>query len=184
MKHLPFCHPGDFDDNGLLKAPVLFWVGLVVMARAGWLMGAAMTTQQGGQWLAQLYPGDVSQWLGLFSGLPSLLMVFCYPVRGQLPFLARGLYLLMLMAVFVTGAGDCLMMRLSPAQWEVGWFFLCLDVACMVMLWPDRWLRAVFSGPGRFAANEGGCATGGDEDVRKSVYSGGQTPGLPADREF
>ncbi|EBW3121816.1 DUF2919 domain-containing protein, partial [Salmonella enterica subsp. enterica serovar Newport] len=41
-----------------------------------------------------------------------------------------------------------------------------------------------FSGPGRFAANEGGCATGGDEDVRKSVYSGGQTPGLPADREF
>ncbi|EBB2194096.1 DUF2919 domain-containing protein, partial [Salmonella enterica] len=23
MKHLPFCHPGDFDDNGLLKAPVL-----------------------------------------------------------------------------------------------------------------------------------------------------------------
>ncbi|ECZ1416513.1 DUF2919 domain-containing protein, partial [Salmonella enterica] len=147
-------------------------------------MGAAMTTQQGGQWFAQLYPGDVSQWLGLFSGLPSLLMVFCYPVRGQLPFLARGLYLLMLMAVFVTGAGDCLMMRLSPAQWEVGWFFLCLDVACMVMLWPDRWLRAVFSGPGRFAANEGGCATGGDEDVRKSVYSGGQTPGLPADREF
>ncbi|ECW8929447.1 DUF2919 family protein [Salmonella enterica] len=40
MKHLPFCHPGDFDDNGLLKAPVLFWVGLVVMARAWWLMGA------------------------------------------------------------------------------------------------------------------------------------------------
>lgn len=39
MKHLPFCHPGDFDDNGLLKAPVLFWVGLVVMARAWWLMG-------------------------------------------------------------------------------------------------------------------------------------------------
>ncbi|EAX3195367.1 DUF2919 domain-containing protein, partial [Salmonella enterica] len=28
MKHLPFCHPGDYDENGLLKAPVLFWVGL------------------------------------------------------------------------------------------------------------------------------------------------------------
>ncbi|EDJ4478093.1 DUF2919 domain-containing protein, partial [Salmonella enterica] len=25
---------------------------------------AAMTTPQGGQWLAQLYPGEVSQWPG------------------------------------------------------------------------------------------------------------------------
>ncbi|ENW6033187.1 DUF2919 family protein [Salmonella enterica] len=149
MMREPVHYPGDYDENGLLKAPVLFWVGGIVLARAWCLTGAAMTSQLGGQWLAQLYPGDVSQWLGLFSGLPSLLMVFCYPVRGQLPFLARGLYLLMLMAVFVTGLGDCLMlMRLSPAQWEAGWFFLCLDAACMVMLWPDRWLRAVFSGPG------------------------------------
>lgn len=28
------CHrPDDFDDNGLLKAPVLFWGGLVMLAR-------------------------------------------------------------------------------------------------------------------------------------------------------
>ncbi|ECD9534027.1 DUF2919 domain-containing protein, partial [Salmonella enterica] len=122
MMREPVHHPGDYDENGLLKAPVLFWVGLIVLARAWWLTVAAMTTPQGGQWLAQLYPGEVSQWPGLFSGLPSLLMVFCYPVRGQWPFLARGLYLLMLMAVFVTGLGDCLMlMRLSPAQWEAGW---------------------------------------------------------------
>ncbi|EJB1425186.1 DUF2919 family protein, partial [Salmonella enterica] len=106
MMREPVHHPGDYDENGLLKAPVLFWVGLIVLARAWWLTVAAMTTPQGGQWLAQLYPGEVSQWPGLFSGLPSLLMVFCYPVRGQWPFLARGLYLLMLMAVFVTGLGD------------------------------------------------------------------------------
>lgn len=155
MMREPVHYPGDYDENGLLKAPVLFWVGGIVLARAWCLTGAAMTSQLGGQWLAQLYPGDVSQWLGLFSGLPSLLMVFCYPVRGQLPFLARGLYLLMLMAVFVTGAGDCLMMmRLSPGQWEVGWFFVFLDVVGMVMLWPDRWLRGVFFCPEWPAANE------------------------------
>lgn len=29
------CHrPDDFDDNGLLKAPVLFWGGLVMLATA------------------------------------------------------------------------------------------------------------------------------------------------------
>ncbi|EGK5217115.1 DUF2919 family protein [Salmonella enterica] len=27
-------YPGDFDENGLLKAPVLFWMGLIVLARA------------------------------------------------------------------------------------------------------------------------------------------------------
>ncbi|MCT7172690.1 DUF2919 domain-containing protein [Salmonella enterica] len=34
MKHLSSLRPGDFDDNGLLKAPVLFWGGLVLQARA------------------------------------------------------------------------------------------------------------------------------------------------------
>ncbi|EEG8130416.1 DUF2919 family protein [Salmonella enterica] len=36
MKHLPSCRPRDFDDNGLLKVPVLFWVGLGMLARAWW----------------------------------------------------------------------------------------------------------------------------------------------------
>lgn len=39
MKQLPSRRPGDFDDNGLLKAPLLFWVGLIVLARAWWLAG-------------------------------------------------------------------------------------------------------------------------------------------------
>lgn len=33
MMQEPVRHPGDFDENGLLKAPVLFWVGLIVLAR-------------------------------------------------------------------------------------------------------------------------------------------------------
>ncbi|ECC3466342.1 DUF2919 family protein, partial [Salmonella enterica subsp. enterica] len=37
MMREPCRRPDDFDDNGLLKAPVLFWVGLVVQARAWWL---------------------------------------------------------------------------------------------------------------------------------------------------
>ncbi|EAY0846739.1 DUF2919 domain-containing protein, partial [Salmonella enterica] len=27
MMREPVHHPGDYDENGLLKAPVLFWVG-------------------------------------------------------------------------------------------------------------------------------------------------------------
>ncbi|ECD6344321.1 hypothetical protein E2M60_23230 [Salmonella enterica subsp. enterica serovar Newport] len=31
-------------------------------------------------------------------------------------------------------------------MWDVGWLFICLDIACSVMLWPDLWLRVIFFG--------------------------------------
>lgn len=50
-------------------------------------------------------------------------MLFCYPVRGALPWLAGGVYLLMLVAVLAMPAGEILMMvRMSPPSWEAGWF--------------------------------------------------------------
>ncbi|EAW0864606.1 hypothetical protein A8N29_23070 [Salmonella enterica] len=41
------------------------------------------------------------------------------------------------------------LMIAPPGGWDAGWFFLCLDMAGGVMLWPDRWLRAVFFNPPR-----------------------------------
>lgn len=135
----------DFDDNGLLKAPVLFWIGLIVLMRAWWLTGMAMTTEHEGRWLVLFYPDDVLQWLGLAAGIPGFVMLFCYPVRAHIPGLVRAAYLLMLIAALGTmGINGWTLMRLSPAQWDAGWVLLCLDTACLVMLWPDCRQRSVF----------------------------------------
>ncbi|ECJ9600540.1 DUF2919 domain-containing protein [Salmonella enterica] len=139
------CRPDDFDDNGLLKAPRLFWGGGIVLARAWWLTGLAMTSEHGERWLVQFYPDAALQWLGLSAGLPAVIMLFCYPLRGQFPVLIRFAYLLMLTAALVTLTGEgVILLRMSPEQWDMGWFLLCADIACMAMLWPDRWLRTIF----------------------------------------
>ncbi|EAA7989075.1 DUF2919 domain-containing protein [Salmonella enterica] len=146
MKHLPFFRPGDFDDNGLLKAPVLFWAGLVVLARAWWLAGLmAMMAPAGNIQAGFLWPDIRLQFAALAAGVPGMLMLFIYPLRERWPVSSRTLYVLILAALVLMTVTDLTgLMTVSPGAWDTGWLFLCLDMACAVMLWPDRWLQAVF----------------------------------------
>lgn len=140
----------DFDDDGLLKAPVLFWVGVVVLARAWWLTGlVSMMDVSGHASAGLLWPGFEFQLPALVAGVPGMVMVFIYPLRGRWPGLSRATYVLILAALFAMVVTDLSgLMSVSPWQWEVGWLFLCLDMSCVVMLWPDRRLRTVFFGNG------------------------------------
>ncbi|ECB1320178.1 DUF2919 domain-containing protein [Salmonella enterica subsp. enterica] len=151
MKLLPFFRPGNFDDHGLLRAPVLFWVGLVVLARAWWLAGLmAMMAPAGNIQAGFLWPDLRLQLVALAAGIPGMAMLFIYPLRGRSPRLSRVNYALILAAIVVMAVTDLAgLMIVPPGRWDAGWFFLCLDIACMVMLWPDRWLRAVFFDPPR-----------------------------------
>ncbi|EIW8335913.1 DUF2919 family protein [Salmonella enterica] len=145
------CHrPDDFDDNGLLKAPVLFWVGLVMLARAWWLAGLAIASEHGGYWFVRFYPDVALQWLGLLTGLSALVMLFCYPVRSQFPGLVRVVFLLMLATALAAAVCDGLVLarQLLEEQDAGCWLLLCMDVACLSMLLPDRRLRAVFLSDG------------------------------------
>ncbi|WP_139763045.1 DUF2919 family protein, partial [Salmonella enterica] len=68
---------GDFDDNGLLKAPVLFWVGLVVMARAWWLSGLmVMMAPAGDTQVGFLWPDIGLRLAALAAGVPGMVMLF------------------------------------------------------------------------------------------------------------
>ncbi|EKP5434251.1 DUF2919 family protein [Salmonella enterica] len=151
MKHLPFFLSGNFDDNGLLKAPVLFWVGLVVLARAWWLAGLmAMMAPAGNLQAGFLWPDTRLQFVALAAGIPGMAMLFIYPLRGRSPRLSQVNYALVLAAIVVMAVTDLAgLMIAPPGGWDAGWLFLCLDIACMVMLWPDRWLRTVFFDPPR-----------------------------------
>ncbi|EDV9210769.1 DUF2919 family protein [Salmonella enterica] len=136
---------GDFDDHGLLKAPWLFWCGVLLQTRTWWLTGLGMATEQGRHWLSLIYPDMVWQLTGLSAGVAALAMLFCYPVRGSMPVLAKAAYLLMLGVLSVMLAGDIsLLTETWPASAGTGWLILCPELACLVALWPDRRLRAVF----------------------------------------
>ncbi|EAY4774541.1 DUF2919 domain-containing protein [Salmonella enterica] len=139
-------HPDDFDDNGLLKAPFLFWAGLVVLARAWWLaVLVAILAPAGNTEAGFLWPDIWFQLTALVTGVPVLVMLFIYPLRGRWPALSRTVYVLILAALLVMVLADLAgLMVVPPGRWDAGWMFLCLDIACVVMLWPDRRLRSVF----------------------------------------
>ncbi|WP_080179201.1 DUF2919 family protein [Salmonella enterica] len=148
----------DFDDYGLLKAPVLFWVGIVVLARAWWLAGlVSMMDVSGHASSAVLWPGFEFQLPALVAGVPGMVMMFIYPLRGRWPGLSRATYVLILVALFVMVMTELSgLMSVPLGQWEAGWVFLCLDIACAVMLWPDQRLRTVFLGNGLWLPDSGG----------------------------
>ncbi|EAA0699020.1 DUF2919 family protein [Salmonella enterica] len=135
----------DFDDHGLLKAPWLFWCGALLQARAWWMTGLEMVSEPGGQWLSLFYPDTDLQLTGLAVGLPALAMLLCYPVRGSLPWLARGAYLLMLATLAIIIANDIsLIVDARPPAVYTGWLIVGADMICLVSLWPDHRMRAVF----------------------------------------
>lgn len=142
MIYEPFRGPGDFDDNGLLKAPVLFWVGLVVLARAWWLAGL-MVMMAPNTHDVVLWPDIRFKLVALAVGIPGMVMLFIYPLRERCPGFSRLMYVLILAALVMMLVTD-LTGLMFEEMWDVGWLFICLDIACFVMLWPDRWLRMVF----------------------------------------
>ncbi|HAO0324324.1 TPA: DUF2919 domain-containing protein [Escherichia coli] len=143
-----FWRESDFNDHGLLRVPRLFWCGLLLQARAWWLTGLAMAAEHG-TWLAPLYPVTWLQVTGLVAGVPALAMLFCYPLRGAMPGLAKVAFGTLLTGVAVMVFSDvALKLSMTPAKWEAGWLVLCLDLACVAALWPDSRLRTVFFRPG------------------------------------
>lgn len=146
MKYLRSHHPNDFDDSGQLKVPLLFWTGIIVLARAWWLAGlAAMMDASGNTQAGVLWPDIRFHLVALAAGIPCLGMLFIYPLRDRWPTLSRANYVLILAALMVMTVMDLTgLITVPPGVWEVGGVFLCLDIACMAMLWPDRWLRTVF----------------------------------------
>ncbi|HBZ9867751.1 TPA: DUF2919 family protein [Salmonella enterica subsp. houtenae] len=141
-----FNDPGNFDDNGLLRAPRLFWAGIIVMARAWWMTGmVVMMSPTGNTQSGILWPDIRFQFIALVAGIPGIVMLFIYPQRDRWPGFSRASYVLILAALFVMVLADIMgLILLFPEVWTAGWLFFCLDVACAVMLWPDRRLKTVF----------------------------------------
>lgn len=83
----------DFDSQGYLKAPLLFWVILLFQART-WvlLVIAGASREQGGAILNGFYPDHDHFWLGLLPGVPAALAFLLSGRRHLWPRLWRGLH--------------------------------------------------------------------------------------------
>lgn len=86
----------DYDTNGLLKAPASLWVCIIWLLLPLWLAGAGMAQKQMPDMVVWLYPTLTDSVVALVSALNVLVVCFVYPLRGDVPRIARWSYLLML----------------------------------------------------------------------------------------
>ncbi|EEP6990643.1 DUF2919 domain-containing protein [Salmonella enterica] len=108
------------------------------------MMAPAGDTQVGFLW-----PDIGLRLAALAAGVPGMVMLFIYPLRERYPGLARASYVVILAALLVMVMVDIAgVIAAAQPLWDMGWLLFCLDLSCMVMLWPDRRLRAVFFGDG------------------------------------
>lgn len=73
--------PADYDSQGNLKAPLLFWAVLLLQART-WvlLVLAGASRQQGDALLGLFYPDRDTFWMGLIPGVPA---AFAFLLSGR-----------------------------------------------------------------------------------------------------
>lgn len=137
----------DFDHEGCLRAPRVFWLAVGFVMKSWLLLGLAQAADEhNGSLLALLYPQLPDVITGLATGLVGGLVVVMYPLRSQFPRCARVSYMLLLCAgaVGVCYAGAQWGRETDDGQSMLWCGLLCAELACMVLLLPDRRLRQVF----------------------------------------
>ena len=148
MKSTEFL-PSDYDQQGRLRLPLLFWLTLLLQARTWVLFAiAAASRQEGDALLALFYPDTDSFWLGLLPGIPAVLTFCLSGRRQQFPRLWRAMRPLLL-------AAQALLLLWQPALWlageplsATGMLLVIVDAFALWWLLTDARLRACFA-PGQ-----------------------------------
>ncbi|EAA9303579.1 DUF2919 family protein [Salmonella enterica] len=146
---------GDYDHNGLLTVPMIFWAAVVFSLKTWGLFLVAQACESRQLALFDgLYPSTTAIIIGLLLGVPAMALMFCYPLRGRIPRLAGMSYLGVIAATLLSMAYDAFAAyHADGAQAGLWMSILAFDSACWLGLLPDRRIRAVFfsTGPARWA---------------------------------
>ena len=138
--------PGDYDQRGQLKLPILFWCVLLLQARTWVLFVAAGASREQGEALLRLfYPDSEMFWLGLLPGIPAVLAFLLSGRRGRWPTLWTAWR-------WVLIAAQCglLIWQVALAVSEVALSgitlaLMVLDVVALVWLLTNPRVKACFS---------------------------------------
>jgi len=72
-----------YDKHGYLKAPKLLWLGWLLLAKA-WVVFvvAGASRESGSKILAIIYPDQSMLYFGLVMGVPSIMLMWLFGLRG------------------------------------------------------------------------------------------------------
>lgn len=138
--------PSDYDRNGLLKLPFLFWCVLVLQART-WVLFimAGASRGQGDTLLNLFYPDHDNFWWGLLPGVPAVIAFLFTGRRQAFPLLWAALRWVLILAQMTLLLWQPVLWYFGETVSGTGLALVVLDIYALWWLLTSRRLRACFT---------------------------------------
>jgi len=135
----------DYDSQGYLKAPVLFWAILLFQART-WvlLVIAGASREQGAAILNGFYPDRDYFWLGLLPGIPAALSFLLSGRRHLWPRLWGKLRVVLIVTQLLLLVWQCSGLADNPVS-GITILLLIMDILALWWLVMNRRMRDYFA---------------------------------------
>ena len=144
MKSIEF-HPGDYDSQGRMRLPLLFWCVLLLQART-WVLFvlAGASRDQGNTLLNLFYPDHDNFWLGLLPGVHAVLAFLLSGRRHLWPRLWFALRSLLIAAQLILLAWQPWLWLQGEPLSGIGITLVIADIVALLWLVTNPRLRACF----------------------------------------
>ncbi|MFA1646709.1 MAG: DUF2919 domain-containing protein [Enterobacteriaceae bacterium] len=144
MKSIEF-HPGDYDSQGRMRLPLLFWCVLLLQART-WVLFvlAGASRDQGNTLLNLFYPDHDNFWLGLLPGVPAVLAFLLSGRRHLWPRLWSALRSLLIAAQLILLAWQPWLWLQGEPLSGIGITLVIADIVALLWLVTNPRLHACF----------------------------------------
>ena len=139
-------HPADYDAQGRVRLPFLFWCVLLLQART-WVLFvmAAASRGQGDTLLNLFYPNHDAFWLGLLPGIPAVVAFLCSGRRDVIPRLWRALRGLLILAQIALLFWQPVLWWYGEPLTGIGVALVVADIVALLWLLTNPRLRACFT---------------------------------------
>ncbi|HDR2753400.1 TPA: DUF2919 domain-containing protein [Enterobacter asburiae] len=139
-------HPADYDAQGRVRLPFLFWCVLLLQART-WVLFvmAAASRGQGDTLLTFFYPDHDAFWLGLLPGVPAVVAFLCSGRRHLIPRIWQALRWLLIVAQIALLCWQPVLWLYGEPLTGLGIGLLVADIVALIWLLTNPRLRACFT---------------------------------------